>query len=88
MSRRVNLREITDKLFIISEGKKTERKYFGNYRKRGCGLEISTPNTSKTDPVGLVKYAERQIRKNELEPDGDDEVWCVFDVDQNEENIK
>ncbi|MFP3872069.1 MAG: RloB family protein [Candidatus Aenigmatarchaeota archaeon] len=88
MSRRVSLREPQSILVIVSEGEKTELKYFSNYRKRGCGLKIETPNTSKTDPLGLVKYAERQIRKNELEPDGDDEVWCVFDVDQNKENIK
>jgi len=88
MSRRVNLRETRDKLFIISEGEKTERKYFGNFRKRGCGLEIKTPNTSKTDPIGLVKFTKRQIRKHGLETDGDDEVWCVFDVDENENKIK
>ncbi len=88
MSRRINLREPRDILVIVSEGKKTEEKYFKNYRERGCGLEIKTPNTSKTDPVGLVKYAERQIGKHGLQPDGDDEVWCVFDVDDNEENIQ
>ncbi|MBS3790952.1 MAG: RloB domain-containing protein [Candidatus Thermoplasmatota archaeon] len=88
MSRRVNLREPRDILVIVSEGEKTEEKYFTNYRKRGCGLEIKTPNTSKTDPVGLVKYAERQIGKHGLEPEGDDEVWCVFDVDDNEDNIQ
>jgi len=87
MARRVNLREPQSKLVIVSEGEKTELKYFKNYRKRGCGLEIKTPNTSRTDPLGLVKYAERQIRKYELEPEGDDEVWCVFDVDENEEKI-
>ena len=87
MVRRVNLRETRDKLFIISEGEKTEKKYFRNYRKRGCGLEIKTPNTSRTDPIGLVEFAERQIRKHGLEPEGDDEVWCVFDVDENEEKI-
>lgn len=88
MSRRVNLRKTRDILVIVSEGKKTERKYFGNYRKRGCGLEIKTPNTSRTDPMDLVKYAKRQISKHELDPSGDDEVWCVFDVDENEDKIQ
>ncbi len=87
MSRKVNLRETRDILVIVSEGEKTEEKYFRNYRKRGCGLEIKTPNTSRTDPIGLVKYAKRQIRKHGLEPEEDDEVWCVFDVDENEGKI-
>ncbi len=87
MSRRVNLREPKSILVIVSEGEKTEKNYFSNYRKRGCGLKIETPNTSKTDPIGLVAFARRQIKKHGLEPDRDDEVWCVFDVDQNEDNI-
>lgn len=87
MDRRVNTRETRDILVIVSEGEKTERKYFSNYRKRGCGLKIKTPNTSKTNPTGLVEFTERQIRKYGLEPDKDDEVWCVFDVDDNEEKI-
>jgi len=87
MVREVGLREPQSILVIVSEGEKTERKYFSNYRKRGCGLKIETPNTSKTDPIGLVEFAQRQIKNYELEPDKDDEVWCVFDVDENEENI-
>lgn len=88
MSRRVDLKKSADILVIVSEGKKTERKYFGNYRKRGCGLKIKTPNTSRTDPIDLVNYAERQIGKHGLDPGGDDEVWCVFDVDENEDKIQ
>ncbi len=88
MVREIGLREPQSILVIVSEGEKTERKYFSNYRKRGCGLKIETPNTSKTDPIGLVEFAQRQIINYELEPDKDDEVWCVFDVDDNEENIQ
>ena len=88
MARQVNLREPQSILVIVSEGEKTEKKYFSNYRKRGCGLKIETPNTSKTDPEGLVNYAKRQIYKHGIEPDEDDEVWCVFDVDENEDSIQ
>ncbi len=88
MTRLVDLREPRSVLVIVSEGEKTEKKYFGNYRKRGCGLMIETPNTSKTDPEGLVNYAKRQIYKHGIEPDEDDEVWCVFDVDENEDSIQ
>jgi len=87
MVREIGLREPQSILVIVSEGEKTEKKYFSNYRKRGCGLKIETPNTSRTDPVGLVNFAIRQIRKYDLDPEKDDEIWCVFDVDDNEENI-
>ena len=56
MVREIGLREPQSILVIVSEGEKTERKYFSNYRKIGCGLRIETPNTSRTDPVGLVNF--------------------------------
>ncbi len=87
MARVYSLREPRKKLFIISEGKKTERTYFINYRKRGCGLEIKTPNTSKTDPLNLLEFAKRQIIKYDLNINEGDEVWCVFDVNSNDDDV-
>ncbi len=87
MSRRVSLREPNDILIIVCEGEKTEINYFENYRRRGCGLKIQTLNSSKNDPINLVKYARRQISKHGLDLKEGDQIWCVFDVDQNENNI-
>jgi len=70
-------------LVIVCEGEKTERNYFIRYKKRGCGLQIETPNTKYTDPVNLVKFAKSQIKKYDLDLKSGDDIWCIFDCNGN-----
>lgn len=69
---------------IVCEGEKTERIYFKKYQTncRYCNMKIETPNSKCTDPINLVKFANKQINKEH------DVIWCVFDCDENtNENI-
>ncbi|MGP8331246.1 MAG: RloB family protein [Methanosarcinaceae archaeon] len=82
-SRKTRTRARHKLLVIVCEGEKTERNYFKQYRKRGCGLQIETPNTKYTDPANLVKFAKGQIKKYDLDLKNGDDIWCVFDCNGN-----
>lgn len=70
-------------ILIVCEGKNTERIYFQEFKKkkRYANINIQIPPTTKTDPLGLVKYAKKYIQKNELELKNNDRAYCVFDCD-------
>ena len=82
-TRKTRVREQVTMFLIICEGQKTERLYFNKYRKRNNGLMILTPNTNVTDPRNLVKFAISQIQRYGIDFDYGDQVWCVFDADNN-----
>jgi hypothetical protein len=87
--RKTNIRKEETTFLIVCEGQKTERIYFNRYRERNSGLLIFTPNSSVTDPENLVSFALSQINKYDIDFDNGDQVWCVFDADQNtNENIE
>jgi len=68
---------------IVCEGEKTERIYFNRYKSRYCNLKIETPNSKYTDPKNLAKFARKQIEKKGLNFKNGDNIWCVFDCDEN-----
>ncbi|MDO9517932.1 MAG: RloB family protein [Methanosarcinaceae archaeon] len=70
-------------LVIVCEGEKTEPIYFNRYKEGRPGLSIEIPNTSDTDPKKLVKFAIRQIENYDLDLKNGDDIWCVFDCDNN-----
>lgn len=82
-SRKTNTREQRKLLVIVCEGEKTERIYFERYKKGRPNLSIELPNTSDTDPKNLVKFAIRQIEIHGLDLKNGDDIWCVFDCDNN-----
>lgn len=85
--RRIESREEYRVFVIVCEGRETEPIYFGRFRQRGRNLRIETPMTGKTDPVGLVKFARQQINRYGLDLAFGDQIWCVFDADQNGETV-
>ena len=68
---------------IICEGQKTEPNYFNNYKEPYGGLKIIIPNSTRTDPVNLVKFALKQNYKYQIDTSNGDTIWCVFDADTN-----
>jgi len=68
---------------IVCEGEKTERIYFNRYKSRYSNLKIETPNSKCTDPKNLAKFARKQIEKKGLNFKNGDNIWCVFDCDEN-----
>lgn len=81
--RKTKTREQRKLLVIVCEGEKTERIYFNRYKKDRPGLSIELPNTSDTDPKNLVKFAISQINRYGLDLKNGDDIWCVFDCDDN-----
>lgn len=81
--RKTKTREQHKLLVIVCEGEKTERIYFNRYKKDRPGLSIELPNTSDTDPKNLVKFAISQIKRYGLDLKNGDDIWCVFDCDDN-----
>lgn len=82
-ARKTNTREQRKLLVIVCEGEKTERIYFERYEEGRPNLSIKLPNTSDTDPKKLVKFAIRQIKNHGLDLKNGDDIWCVFDCDNN-----
>jgi len=81
---RVSGRRREYKIFIlVCEGKKTEDIYFKSFRRRGCNLRIITIPDNKTDPENLVRLARKQISKWGIDFDYGDQIWCIFDADNN-----
>lgn len=70
-------------IYIICEGEETEIKYFKHFRSRNCLVEV-TPMPSKHKAAEhLVKHAKGLIGQAEYRPKDGDEIWCVFDCDEN-----
>lgn len=80
---RVNQRKRRPVIYIICEGEETEIKYFKHFRSRNCLVEV-TPMPSKHKAAEhLVKHARGLIGQAEYRPKDGDEIWCVFDCDDN-----
>lgn len=70
-------------IYIICEGEETEIRYFKHFRSRNCLVEV-TPMPSKHKAAEhLVKHARGLIGHAEYRPKDGDEIWCVFDCDDN-----
>lgn len=85
--RKENLRRERTLFLIVCEGEKTERLYFKEFRRRNNGIRIEVPNCSYTDPLSLLKFTQRMKSVYDIDIKRGDRVWCVFDVDQNAEEI-
>lgn len=81
--RKTKVRKQRKLLVIVCEGEKTERMYFERYKKGRPSLSIEMPNTNYTDPINLVKFALTQIEKYGIDRKNGDDIWCVFDCDNN-----
>lgn len=70
-------------IYIICEGKETEVLYFKHFRTRNCLVDI-VPMTSKyTAAEHLVKNAKGLLSHADYFPTDGDQLWCVFDRDDN-----
>lgn len=70
-------------IYIICEGKETEVLYFKHFRTRNCLVDI-VPMTSKyTAAEHLVKNAKGLLTHADYFPKDGDQLWCVFDRDDN-----
>ena len=70
-------------IYIICEGKQTEINYFKHFRTRNCPIDV-VPLTSKyTAAEHLVSNAGALTSQMSYHPEEGDQIWCVFDRDDN-----
>jgi len=69
--------------FLVVEGR-SEKTYFANFSRRNCPVKSFVAPSG--DPVGLVRQAMTLIEKGRVDLDDQDEMWCVFDRDNNSQD--
>jgi len=87
ISRKINSRVIENKIVIVCEGIRTEINYFNSFKMRYSGVEIIALHSGHTDPINIVKEAKKSIKEFDLELNNGDSLWCVFDVDDRQNEI-
>jgi hypothetical protein len=70
-------------MLIVCEGKSTEPRYFESFRERNSGVNIIPIHSGSTDPRSIVRYSIEKKREYQIRKGDGNEVWCVFDVDEN-----
>lgn len=70
-------------IYIICEGKETETKYFKHFRSRNCLVDIVPISSKHKAAEHLVKHAKSLISQSDYYPKDGDQLWCVFDCDDN-----
>ena len=79
MSRKVNLRQIKNKFYIITNGRETEKNYFKLIKAKKSIYEVLVEFQNE-DSLGLVNYAiEKKKDANQ--------VGIVFDIDNEKDKI-
>ena len=74
-------------ILIVTEGEKSEPKYFEHFRTRQNNVEVrvvpNSKNGGKTDYLNLIRKASRICKEDDLSPKSGDSVWIVADGDVN-----
>lgn len=70
-------------IYIICEGKETEINYFKHFRSRNCLVDIIPIPSKHKAAEHLVKHAKSLISQSDYLPNDGDQLWCVFDRDDN-----
>ena len=73
-------------IYIICEGKETETLYFKHFRSRNCLVDIIPISSKHKAAEHLVKHAKALISHADYYPKDGDQLWCVFDCDENKDN--
>ena len=74
-------------ILIVTEGEKSEPKYFAHFRTRQNNIEVrvvpNSRNGSKTDYASLIRKAIKICKDDGLSPSIGDSVWIIADADVN-----
>ncbi len=78
--RRVNEREPKQTFLIVCEGAKTEPNYFNSFRVRTATIKVRGAGDNTVNVVSLALHLSKEQAK---EGPRYDQIWCVFDRDEN-----
>jgi hypothetical protein len=70
-------------VYLICEGSETEIRYFKKFRSRGCNIDIIPISSQYKSADRFVQKARATMGNNPYYPDDGDIIWCVFDRDDN-----
>lgn len=70
-------------VYLICEGSETEVRYFKKFRSRECNIDIVPIPSQYKAADKLVQRARATIGFSPYYPDEGDRIWCVFDRDDN-----
>lgn len=73
-------------IYIICEGKETETLYFKHFRTRNCLVDIVPISSKHKAAEHLVKHARALLSQSDYYPKDGDQLWCVFDRDDNKDH--
>lgn len=67
---------------LILEGRnKTEKLYFGNFNTRNAPYILKLISAEDTDPLRMAKKADEIWKKNGMQTEDDEKVYCLVDLD-------
>lgn len=70
-------------IYLVLEGEQTEKKYFDHFRRRHCNVQVITMPSDFKAADDLTGKVHRTLGDSPYYPDEGDEIWCVFDRDDN-----
>ena len=70
-------------VYLICEGSETEIRYFKQFRSRGCRIDMIPISSQYKAADKLVQKVKSTMGTSPYYPDEGDMVWCVFDRDDN-----
>lgn len=70
-------------IYIICEGKETEPRYFKQFRTRHCNIDIYPVSSQYRAADRLIEKVFATLNATPYFPDEGDQIWCVFDRDDN-----
>lgn len=83
--RKTCFRKSYDRVLIVCEGEKTEPLYFEEFKHEydlSSANVVVTDASKGSDPMSIIKEAEKLYKESQKENNSFDKVFCVFDKDQ------
>ena len=83
--RRIGFCKSYDRVLIVCEGEQTEPLYFEGFKHEydlSSANVVVTDASKGSDPVSIIKHAEKLYKESQKENNAFDRVFCVFDKDQ------
>ena len=74
-------------VYLICEGSETEIRYFKRFRTRYCHIDILPIPSQYKAADKLVQKVSSTLGTNPYYPDEGDQIWCVFDRDENTDEM-
>ncbi|MBQ8706797.1 MAG: RloB domain-containing protein [Succinivibrionaceae bacterium] len=84
--RRIGFCKSYDRVLIVCEGVQTEPLYFECFKEEydlsSANIIVTDASINGSDPMSIIKYAEKLYKESQTENNAFDRVFCVFDKDQ------